>query len=149
MPAQRDFEIGNKKFKLCKIDAFKQFHIARRVGPLLLETLPASQGQLKDIKAYDALPEAEKLELFTKVVNPLMNGLAKLSDKDAELVLYGLLSSVETQQEAGNWARVATADMLMIQDFDLPILLGLAGRAFMYNLSNFFTVLPQATAARE
>ncbi len=72
-----------------------------------------------------------------------MTGLSKLSDADAEFVLYGLLAAAEVQQQAGNWAQVSTGSMLMIQDLELPMLLQIAGRAFMFNLSGFFSALPR------
>ncbi len=137
----RDFEIGGRKFKLSKIDAFKQFHIVRRIGPLLSELLPAMK-EMPNLKNIDQASEAEKLDQMAKFVAPIMNGLSKLSDSDADLVLFGLLSSVEVQQPAGNWAKVATNSMLMIQDMELPVLLQIAGRAFMFNLSGFFGGLP-------
>lgn len=42
--SDRDFKIGDREFKLNKIDAFKQFHLVRRVGPLLADLLPAMQN---------------------------------------------------------------------------------------------------------
>lgn len=136
-----DFEINGKKFKLSKINALKQFHIVRKIGPILTELLPALQElQKSDIQK---LSENENLESLSKFVTPIMNGLSKLSDAEADKVLYGLLSSVEVQQPAGNWSRVSTDTMLMMQDMELPILLQIAGRAFMFNLSGFFAVLPQ------
>lgn len=138
---ERDFEFGGKKFKLNKVNAFKQFHIVRRIGPILTELLPA----MKDIQKLqkEDISEAEKFDGMVQLAGPLMAGLSKLSDKDSEFVLYGLLASVEIQQDAGNWAKVSTESMLMIQDLELPMLLQLAGRAFMYNLANFFAVLPR------
>jgi hypothetical protein len=136
-----DFEIGGRKFKLNKIDAFKQFHIVRRIAPILADLLPA----MKSIQGVtkDTLSESDKLEEFAKIAAPLMTGLSKLSDEDSNRVLFGLLSSVEVQQGAGNWARVSTDSMVMIQDLELPLLLQIAGRAFMFNLSGFFAGLPQ------
>lgn len=135
------FEIGSKKFQLNKINAFKQFHIVRRIAPILADLLPAMKDVQK-IQNTDGLSEDKKLDEFAKIATPLMNGISKLSDKDADLVLFGLLSSVQVQQETGNWANVSTETMLMMQDLELPILLQLAGRAFMYNLSGFFGALP-------
>lgn len=140
--SDREFSIGGRNFKLCKIDAFKQFHIVRRIGPLLSDLLPAMKG-MQNLKNVEALPESEKLDVLAKFAGPIMNGLSKLPDADADLVLFGLLSAVEVQQAAGNWARVATSNMLMIQDLELPALLQLAGRAFMFNLAGFFGALPQ------
>ncbi len=138
----RDFEINGRKFKLLKIDAFKQFHIVRRIAPLLADLLPAMKD-VKSVKSLESVSESEKLDQMAKVVGPVMMGLSKLSDADADLVLFGLLASVEVQQPAGNWARVSTNSMLMMQDLELPILLQIAGRAFAYNLSGFFTELPR------
>lgn len=137
---ENQFEVGGRKFQLNKINAFKQFHIVRRLGPVLSELLPVlSEAQRLSI---DALSETEKLDQIAKVMSPVMLGLSKLSDSDSDKVLYGLLSSVQIQQSVG-WAWVATDSMLMIQDMDLPLLLQIAGRAFMFNLSGFFTILPR------
>lgn len=125
-----------------KIDAFKQFHIVRRIGPILGDLLPALGSVKKDM---DGLSESEKMDQFAKIASPIMMGLSKLSDADSDKVLYGLLSSVEMQQSSGNWARVATDSMLMFSDLELPILLQCAGRAFMYNLSGFFAALPKVS----
>lgn len=137
---ERDFEIGTRKFKLNKIDAFKQFHIARRIAPILADLLPA----MKDIQKVQKgeLSETEKLDEFVKIAAPLMNGLSKLSDEDANRILFGLLASVEVQQQTGNWAKIANGESLMMQDLELPILLQVAGRAFAFNLSGFFAALP-------
>lgn len=142
--SDRDFEIGTRKFKLCKIDAFKQFHIVRRIGPLLADLLPAMKDVQK-MSSSDSLSESDKLDQLAKFASPIMTGLSKLSDQDADLVLFGLLASVEIQQGGGNWARVASPTMLMVQDLELPVLLQIAGRAFMFNLSGFFGALPHPT----
>ncbi len=143
--SERDFEIGGRKFKLCKIDAFKQFHIVRRLGPLLGELAPALGTFAKSKGQASFLSESEKLDEFAKLLTPLMTGLSKLTDEDANKVLFGLLSSVEIQQmPVGNWARLATDQAIMFSDLELPVLLQAAGRAFAYNLSGFFPAPPHA-----
>lgn len=140
--SSRDFEIGTTKFKLNKIDAFKQFHIARRLAPILSDLLPAMKNIQKVEQAN--LSESEKLDQFAEIAAPLLNGLSKLTDEDSNKILFGLLSSVEIQQETtGNWARVSNDQMLLIQNLELPILLQIAGRAFAYNLQGFFGALPR------
>lgn len=141
--SDRDFEFGGRKFKLNKMDTFKQFHVVRRIAPILSELLPAMKDAVLTTKEVKSLSESEKLDSLAKFAGPVMMGLSKLSDADSEFVLYGLLQSIEMQQPAGNWARVSSGSMLMIQDLELPTLMNLAGRAFMFNLSGFFSVLPQ------
>lgn len=140
---EREFEVGGKRFQLNKINAFKQFHIVRRIGPILADLLPALKDVQNVIGKGASISEEKKFDEFAKIAAPLMTGLSKLSDSDSERVLYGLLSSVEVyQKEFGNWAKVSTDTMLMMQDLELPVLLQLAGRAFAYNLTGFFTALP-------
>lgn len=138
---EKNFELGGIKFQLGKLDAFKQFHVVRRVGPLLSEIVTAA----KDIGSVkiDGMTEEQKLDHFSKLAAPFMNGLSKLSDADSDYVLLRLLSVVEVNQEKfGTWAKVAVDDRIMIE-LELPVMLGCAGRALMYNLSGFFASLPQ------
>lgn len=136
--SDREFSIGGRDFKLCKIDAFKQFHIVRRIGPILSDIIP-SLGEAKKVIGKST---EEQLEAFAKIANPVMNGLSKLSDADSEMVLFNLLAAVEVKQATGNYAKVSNGSMLMIQDLELPVMLQLAGRALVYNLSGFFSALP-------
>jgi hypothetical protein len=138
----RDFTIGERQFKLNKIDAFKQFHIVRRVGPVLSDMVPVMAKISKTAK--EDLNEDEKLEKFGELAKPILAGLSKLSDDDSNKVLFGLLSGVEMQY-AGAWGRVVVGDQLMYSDLDLPVLLQCAGRSFMFNLSGFFSALPQTS----
>lgn len=137
-----DFSIGDKKFKLSKIDALKQFHIVRRIGPLISEILPVLTGIAK--VPTDSMSESQKLDMFAKIAEPLMGGLSKLSDEDANFVLFRLLSSAEIYQDNFKcWAKIASDQGIQMQDLDLPILLQCAGRALMFNLAGFFGSLPR------
>lgn len=139
---ENKFEVGPRKFSLVKLDAFKQFHIARRMGPILADLVPELQGLMR-VKNFDKLPEDDKLERLSKLAGPFMTGISKLTDEDANYVLFGLLASIQVQQASGNWANVYANDMLMINDLELPVLLNIASRAFMFNLSGFFAGLPR------
>ncbi len=146
MAMGNDFKVGNKEFKLSKIDAFKQFHIVRRIVPILNDLLPAMGAISKSMKGMEGKSEDEKLEQFAKIGKPVMDGLSKLSDEDANYVLFGLLASVEVKQaEHGNYAFIVRNGTLMFPDLDLPTLLQAAGRAFAFNMSGFFSALPQAS----
>jgi hypothetical protein len=139
----QDIDYGGRHFKLNRIDALKQFHIVRRIGPTLAEMLPVLKEADKTPEQFDEAPMSEKLEMMAQFAGPALNGLSKLSDEDAELVLFGLLSSIEVKQPSGNWAKVVSGNMLMMEDLELPSLLQLAGHAFMFNVSNFFSGLPR------
>lgn len=140
-----EFQIGDRKFKCGKLDAFRQFHIVRRIGPLLSDLFPALAGIAKTQKKLEQLSEDDKFQEIAEAIGPIMEGFAKLSDADSEYVLYRLLSAVEVQQPEFNnaWAKVATDTQLVMQNLELPVLLQAAGRSLMFNMSGFFALLPQ------
>lgn len=130
------FQIGDREFKVSKINAMKQYHIVRRVAPILSELLPIMKDLAKS--AGKEMTQDEQLDQAAKFVGPVMNGLSRLSDKDSEFVLYNLLSAVEIKQAEGNWARIVVNDSLMFDNLSLPVMLQAAGRAFMFNMTGFF-----------
>lgn len=141
---ENSFELSGRQYKLRKIDAFQQFHIVRRIAPILSELLPAI-GEIQKV-SKTAKSETENFDQIAKILSPIMLGFSKLSDSEADKVLFGLLSSVEVQiAGTSGWTRVATPSSLMVQDMELSQMLNVAGRAFMFNLSGFFPVLPQVT----
>lgn len=143
--SERNFELGGRKFKLGRMDAFKQFHIARRVAPLLSDLVPVLGGFANQKKPVEKMSEQEKLDMVAKFASPIMAALSKLSDEDSDKVLKGLLASVEMQQDSGNWAYIVRDNVVMINDLDLPVMLQVAGRAFMFNIGGFFSALPQGS----
>lgn len=141
--ADNSFKIGDRNFKVSKINAMKQYHIVRRIAPILSEMIPAMKQIAK--QNTEGLSEDEKLEQAAQIAMPIMNGISKLSDKDSEFVLYSLLAAVEIQQAEGNWARIVNGDMLMFDNLELPVLLQAAGRSFMFNMTGFFGVLQRSS----
>lgn len=138
----RDFEIGARKFKLNKLDAFEQMHVVRRLAPILGDLLPLAVKAQKDLKGKTVDDMSEKdLEAFA----PILTGFSKLSDQDFDRVIVSLCSCVEISSGAG-WARVATKNAgMMFQDLEMGELLQIAGRSLMFNLAGFFATLPQVS----
>jgi hypothetical protein len=124
-----EFTIEGRTYKVGKIDARTQFHIVRRLAPILGEIAPV----LKDIggsNGLDAIP-------------PIADALAKLSDADADYCIFGLLKVIYRKQDNDlGWGAVATGESLMYEDITMPIMLQLAWKALSFNMSSFFSVLP-------
>lgn len=147
--SDREFKAGERNFKLLKVDAMSQFHIVRRIGPLLAEIMPAMAKVKSDGKDLAKLTEDEKFEKFAEILSPLFAGISKLTDADADYVLFRLLSAVEVEQpEHGSWTRVASHQGIKMQDIELQVLMQAAGRALMYNLSGFLALRPQKSGAK-
>ena len=100
-----EFELNGQTYRTGKIDARSQFHIVRRLAPVLGEIAPAAAGG--KMGGLDALP-------------PLANAIAKLSDADADYCLFGLLAVVSRKQPQGTgWGPVSTGNTLMYADIDM------------------------------
>lgn len=143
-----EFDLGGRKFKLNKINAMVQFHIVRRIGPLITELISV-MGQISK-KNVEGMTEEEKVMEFGKLATPIMMGLSKLSDQDSEYVLYRLLAAVEVHQPQFNvWSHVARAESgIMFQDIELPVIMQVAARSLMFNLKGFFSLLPQKASGQ-
>jgi len=123
-----EFELNGQTYRTGKIDARSQFHIVRRLAPVLGEIAPAAAGG--NMGGLDALP-------------PLANAIAKLSDADADYCLFGLLAVVSRKQPQGTgWGPVSTGNTLMYADIDMVGMLQLAWKALEFNMSGFFAALP-------
>jgi hypothetical protein len=124
----KEFEINGVQYSASKIGAREQFHIVRRLAPVLGEIIPAVQSG----DTANGLPKAA-------------TAISGLSDSDADYVLFGLLQSVKRKQAQGlGWSPVSTGNQLMFEDIDMGVMLRLAWEALLYNVGGFFPVAPSA-----
>lgn len=139
------FELGGRKFKLGKLNALRQFHVTRKLGPLLGTLLPAMKEIGPSAKNATSLSTEEQLDVVVKFAGPFFEGFAKLSNEDSEYVLFGLLEAVEIANPdgLGGWTKVSNGTMLMVQNIEFPILMQLMARSFGHNLAAFFPGLLQ------
>lgn len=142
--ADRDFTFGGHQYKCNKINAMKQFHIARRMVPVLNGLAPQIPELAKMEKSRSSMDEDQLLEMTAKFLTPIMDGMSKLSDADSEVVIHGLLASVEVNRH-GAWSYMSRDGRLVFEDIELPEMLYAAGRAFMFNMAGFFSVLPRVS----
>ena len=126
-----EFEHKGVVYKAGKLNAMRQFHVVRRLAPLLA-TLTGSG--IKPGQAEDTL---------VALLEPLAELLGSMSDADAEYVLMACLSTAERKQAAGGWAKVVAGDQLMFEDIDMAAMLHIAWQVLQHNLSGFFAGLPQ------
>lgn len=132
-----EFEIGGNTYRSGKMDTFKQFHVSRRLVPVLGTLAGAATGEVS----------------FDELVQPLMHGIASMTDADCDFILEACLKVVQRQQGTA-WAPVfaSNSQALMFDDIDMATMLQIAGKVIEDNLSGFFPGKgagkspPQATA---
>lgn len=110
-----EFSIGDKQFRSEKLDAFKQFHVSRRIAPIIPTLIPLFVKISQDGNVY------KDMAGFAHLLEPFADGLANMSDETSEYVISTCLSAVKRQAAGGNWAPVwnQNAKACMFDDMDL------------------------------
>lgn len=131
-----DFSIDGIEYKAVKVDAVKQFHLARRLSPFLEAIVPliakVKAGVIKegDDATFDALIEGYA---------PFAKMMADMPDDQADYILFGLLACIKRKQGQGlGYANVTNGNALMYSDINVVQMMKMAYHAFMENLADFF-----------
>lgn len=124
-------DIGAATYRFGKLDAMQQFHIVRRLLPILA-SLGVSPDMLRELGGKD-----NDLGMLA-VMAPIMDMVAKMPDAEVNYILQSALSVVQRQQ-GDNWAPVQNrTGQLMFADIDMPGMIRLAIEALKRNLGGFF-----------
>jgi hypothetical protein len=127
-----EIEIKGVNYRCGRMDAKKQFHVARRLAPLLAGLGGAIKGDAAG---------------FTELISPIADALSKMSDKDTDYVIDTCLLVVQRRQ-GDAWQSVTARDgSLMFDDIDLPALLQLTVAVIQQNLGSFFPAGPSTSTA--
>jgi hypothetical protein len=117
-----DFEINGQQYRSGKLNARQQFHIARRLAPVLGGLATASQG---------------KTDTFATFLQPIADAIAGMSDADCDYVLDNCLAVVQRQQ-GSSWANIFVNKAQMFDDIDMGVMLQIASKVITENLGGFF-----------
>lgn len=146
-----EFQIGDFTYRAYNMSARVQFHVARRIGPLLVQLLPvAPQLTAPTPIGADGKPATnDKLLFVATLIEPLSEALAKLSDADCDYVLDECLSVVQRRQEQGNWVNVwnRSAKASQFADIDLSTMLQIVVKVLASQLTPFTLSNNQSTPA--
>ncbi len=145
-----EIDLNGNRYSIGKLNAKQQFHISRRIAPILPTLIPVFVRLAGGNRVVSEDPGG-----LADVLQPLADGLAAMKDEDAEYVLDTCLQVVQRKQEHG-WAAVWSASQRtpMFQDIDLGVMLPLVMRVITVNLGPFMqglltsqTSSPEATQA--
>lgn len=132
-----------------KIDAIQQFHIVRKVAPIVGDLLAviSNSGVIKSGQKLEGMKLDDiDFDALAKDLGPLLTTLAKLPEEDVNFVLFSLLKSVQRKAtSAGGYSPIMTSqNHFMFEDIknDLQLMMSIVGHAFVHNLSGFISALP-------
>ncbi|MCA7953852.1 hypothetical protein LGM43_26645 [Burkholderia seminalis] len=162
-----EFQLGGHRYQIGRMNARQQFHVSRRIAPLIPPMVPAllklyselerardAEGAAAVASISSGAPAAEALaaareatsrrdvvalaESVAPVLQPFMDALATLKDDDADYVFDACLSVVERKHMNG-WARVWSAQhrTTLFDDIGIEVMLPLVVRVIVANLGNF------------
>ncbi|WP_322080196.1 phage tail assembly chaperone [Burkholderia cenocepacia] len=171
-----EIELSGKRYQIGKLNAMQQFHVSRRIAPIIPSMIPvlmkfyaeiersrnaAANAALGMLAAGEDASAAEQRDVLglvdsiAPVLQPFADALAGLKDEDAEYVFGTCLSVVERQHQNG-WAKVWSAahKTSLFDDMDMGAMLPLVVRVVVENLGPFINGLlisqassPAATTA--
>jgi hypothetical protein len=137
-----EFRVGDYTYRCRKMNLRSQFHVARKLAPLLghVALMQAMQGSLGqgDIGALGAM------------LVPFAEALAKASTEDCDFVLDQCLGTVQ-RNSGGNgqsvWTDIwaARANRMQFEDIDLRGMLEISVEVLKDNLGGFFNAPTEAT----
>jgi hypothetical protein len=126
--ADIDFEIGDERFRIAKLNAIQQGHLARRIAPLLPPLVPLFTGLAGKEPTNESL---------SSLAQPLADALATLTDEAFEYVMNITLSTVKIERK-GTYTPFWRNKVVLFEEFDeLAKLLPIVVRVIVENLGNF------------
>lgn len=137
-------EINGHTYRFDRMDARKQFHVARKVGPLLamMGNVAAAVGHLPTAAEAQAEKEQEAAGRFLLFMGPLAERLQEMSTADLDFVIDTCLSTAH-RKEGDRWAPVMAGDghTMMFADITMQTMLQITMGALRENLGNFFDLV--------
>jgi hypothetical protein len=128
-----EVELGGTRYRGGRLDAFKQYHVFRKLLPVL-----AGMGA-----TYVEMNEGEDIDIFANPkfwmsLGPAANAMAEMSQGDSEFVLKTCLAVVQ-RWNGQQWVRICAANgELMFEDIDMMQMLQLGFEVMKDNLGSFF-----------
>ena len=148
-----ELEIGGNTYRINSMPAMTQFHVMRKLGPVLpgivpvlaqaAATLPQSDSQ----EADGAMATVDGVAAIAMAAQPLLDGLASMADADAEYVINHCLSAVMRRDAGGkSWSAVSRDGVTMFDDIDLMTSMQIVWAVLRENYTGFFRAASTALA---
>ncbi|WP_235837938.1 phage tail assembly chaperone [Chitinasiproducens palmae] len=121
-------------FQIGKLPAKKQFHVSRRIAPIIPALLPIYVGLARGGSLMATLEQSPE------ILKPFAEALAGMPDDAVDYLIDTCMSVVKRQQGSG-WANIWSPGGPMFDDIDLSLLLPLTVRVITVNLGPFISGL--------
>ncbi|QNB08337.1 hypothetical protein G5S34_17305 [Herbaspirillum frisingense] len=127
-----ELELAGKGYSIGKMSAKKQFHVSRRIAPLIPKLIPL----FTRVRKGGGI--SSDLDGLAEVLQPFADALAKMNDEDAEYVMDACMAVIQRKNDFG-WTAAWNEQVKqpMFDDIDLGVMLPLTVRCIVVNLGPF------------
>lgn len=134
-----EFTVNGREYRTTKLNAFKQFHIARRILPLIAK-LPEMMGMTLNqcLTDADALKNVATKNMNAIRLDVIAEALSELKNEDVDYVMSTCCDAVKVKQDTG-WTWVRFKGQMMINFVGMQELMSFAVHVIKDNLSDFFS----------
>lgn len=133
-------KVEGTEYRIGKLDVFDQFHIARRLAPLLA-TLGTALLDRPVVSLEGDTAKESSDRFLSLALSPLAEAIAKMSNADADFIIHTCLAVCYRKVDPQGWAPVqVNGKTLAYDDITLTILMGLVVNVIEENLGSFFPI---------
>jgi hypothetical protein len=154
------FKIGDNEYRSDKLDALTQFHVSRRLLPVLTSFTDVMVNLGPEAVAALVGGEDESAGALSNALGdlaamrPLLEAVAKMPDEDANYVLNSALkvthrANLAPSGEIASWSPVwnTAAKRVMFDDIEMMEMLQIARAVLTESLGRFFFAPPSSLSA--
>lgn len=147
-----ELEISGNAYRINTMPAMTQFHVMRKLGPVLPGIVPMLAQAAAAIPHEgegegSAMATVDGVAAIAMAAQPLLDGLASMADADAEYVINHCLSAVMRKDTGGkSWSAVHRDGVTMFDDIDMIGRMQLIWSVLRENYAGFFRAASTALA---
>ncbi|WP_236209011.1 phage tail assembly chaperone [Pseudomonas tohonis] len=131
-----EFELAGKNFRIGRMPAMQQFHLSRKVAPIIPTLIPVFlKLQAGNQQDGGDTPLSGDLGGTAALLGPFADAIADMPNDAAEFVLSTTLAVVQLKQGT-NWVPIWSEQhkTTMFDDLDLGVLIQLSVRVMVVSL---------------
>lgn len=142
-----EFTVNGQNYRTAKIDAMRQFHLSRKIAPIIPALIPVFTKLSESKKDKAAKPLSNDIAGMAHLFEPFAEAIAEMSDEAAEYVMGTCLSVVQRQQGT-TWTNVwnKQQNVCMFDDIDAGVMVQLAAYVVRESLGPFLAGLLSTSA---
>ena len=133
-----EIELNGQKYRVSRVDAIQQFHVARRLAPIQIR-MGVSGAEMAKRGA-----DADEVTMMAAIMGPIADMVATMPEADVNYIINMAMNNTLREQGGGKWARVMVNEKMMFADIGVPQLMRLTIAFVQENLGGFFDQLPVA-----